>query len=147
VAFDEGSAGSGAPARRSPGRAGGLSVTQCNGAVLALLVGDLATTQAQQLRQRLLEVELSGAPIVVDASAATWLSDDVIEVLDQVARARSAAGGELVVVDPPPALALRLRRCGISARVSRITPGKGAGTSVHPAVRSRADDRTTGDDG
>lgn len=107
--------------RRPPGRGGALSVTWCNGTVLALLVGDLAVVEAEHLRRRIGDVMDGGrARVVVDASAASWLSDEVVAVLDEIGREVEADGGDLVVVDPPPALERRLRRCGISARVSRI---------------------------
>lgn len=114
--------GSGAqPAARTASRGGALSVTRRQNAVLALLVGDLAAAEARQLRRRLVDAAGEGpTAIFVDASAAGWLSDGVLDVLQEEAGSVRATGGELVVVDPRPDLERRLQQCGIAARSTRF---------------------------
>lgn len=104
---------------RSSGRPGAVSVTRCNGAGLVVLVGDVAAREADQLRARLADVLDATSPnVVVDASAVTWMSDDVVELLDEVASTITGSRGQLVVVDPPPGLVRRLRGCGVTVRTS-----------------------------
>ena len=108
-------------AQGSSGRAGALMVTACREAVLVLLIGDLGIVEARQLSRRLRR-DLLGEPtnIIVDASAATWLCDELIAVLREAARRAEDAQGELVVVDPSPALQLQLRGSGLRARTTCI---------------------------
>jgi anti-anti-sigma regulatory factor len=86
-----------------------------------LLIGDLGVAEAAQLRRRLGEDWPAGTTnIVVDASAATWLCAELIAVLGDTARHAERTDGELVVVDPHPAVHLQLRRARIRARTTRI---------------------------
>ena len=104
------------------GRPGAISVTRCNGADLVLLVGDVGAREAVSLRQRLV-LDGGSRDVVVDASAATWLGDDVIEVLVEVAATVTGWGGAAVVVDPPTGAVGPLRRCGMTVRRGQAARG------------------------
>ena len=106
-------------------RAGGeLWVTWSEGAVLVLLVGQLTDDDAIRLKRRLSAlVDRDVKEVVVDCAGVRWMSDAVLHALADVARAvRTEAGrdAELVVVDPPQDLGVRLRDRGIATSTNRL---------------------------
>ena len=106
-------------------RAGGeLWVTWSEGAVLVLLVGQLTDDDAIRLKRRLSAlVDLDVEEVVVDCAGVRWMSDAVLHALADVARTVRTEGGvdaELVVVDPPPDLGVRLRDRGIGTASHRL---------------------------
>lgn len=106
-------------------RAGGeLWVTWSAGAVLVLLVGQLTDDDAIRLKRRLTAlVDRDVEEVVVDCAGVRWMSDAVFHALADVARTvrtEACRDAELVVVDPPQDLGVRLRDRGITATTNRL---------------------------